>query len=91
MQMAYDCGLIINTVHFLYTMILASISIDDKGDDAMSKNSWRTGFIFGGKNEKLSKSLGEQKPLKFCFKMTLCKDIQTLLPLFHDNGLIDDD
>lgn len=33
MQMAYDCGLIINTVHFLYTMILASISINDKGDD----------------------------------------------------------
>lgn len=31
--MVYDCGFIINIVYFFYIMILASISIDDKGDD----------------------------------------------------------
>ena len=62
-----------------------------RNNDIMSRKISRAGFIFGGKNEKLSKGLGEGKPLKFRFKMTSFKDIQTLLPLFHDDGLIDDD
>ena len=57
----------------------------------MSRKISHAGFVFGGKNEKLSKGLGEGKPLKFRFKMTSFKDIQTFLPLFHDDGLIDDD
>ena len=60
-------------------------------NDVMSRKISRAGFVFGGKNEKLSKGSGERKPLKFRFKMTSFKDIQTLLPLFHDDGLIDDD
>ena len=62
-----------------------------RNNDVMSRKISRAGFVFGGKNEKLSKGLRERKPLKFRFKMTSFKDIQTLLPLFHDDGLIDDD